>query len=148
MNRRMAAVLVAGVVAWWAVGARVAAHHSFAAEYDRDKPVTLVGTVTKVEWMNPHVYFYIDVAGPASAAGHWSIEGGAPNSLYRAGWRKDSLKIGDVVTVDGYLARDGTKLANMRTATFPDGRSVLGGQQYYGTGAPPPTAPKPPPPGR
>ena len=148
MNRRMAAVLVAGVVAWWAVGARVAAHHSFAAEYDRDKPVTLVGTVTKVEWMNPHVYFYIDVAAPVNAAGHWSIESGAPNSLYRAGWRKDSLKIGDVVTVDGYLARDGTKLANMRTATFPDGRSVLGGQQYYGTGAPPPTAPKPPPPGR
>jgi hypothetical protein len=148
MNRRMAAVLVAGVVAWWAVGARVAAHHSFAAEYDRDKPVTLVGKVTKIEWMNPHVYFYLDVAGPAGAAGQWSIEGGAPNSLYRAGWRKDSLKIGDVVTVDGYLARDGSKLANMRTATFPDGRAVLGGQQYYGTGAPPPTAPKPPPPGR
>ena len=136
MNRRMMAVAVAVVVG--AAGGRVTAHHSFAAEYDRDKPVILQGKVTKVEWTNPHVYFYMDVAGPANAVAHWAIEGGAPNSLYRAGWRKDSLKVGDLLTVDGYLARDGTKLANMRTATFPDGRTVLGGQQYYGTGAPKP----------
>ena len=145
MNRRVAAVLVAGVVALWAVGARVAAHHSFAAEYDREKTITLKGTVTKVEWMNPHVYFYLDVPEPSGTVAHWSVEGGAPNSLYRAGWRKDSLKIGDVLTVFGYLARDGSKLANMNKATLADGREVLGGQQYYGTGAPPPTAPKPPP---
>ncbi len=146
MSRSLAAVFFAvavGVASW-----PVLAHHSFAAEYDRDKPVTLQGTVTKIEWMNPHVYFYLDVAEAAGAVAHWSIEGGAPNSLYRAGWRKDSLKIGDVVKVDGYLARDGSKLANMRAATLADGREVLGGQQYYGTGAPPPTAPKPPAPGR
>ncbi len=136
MNRRIAAVVVA--VAIGAVGARVAAHHSFAAEYDRDKPVTLKGAVTKIEWMNPHVYFYMDVAEAAGAVAHWSIEGGAPNSLYRAGWRKDSLKVGDAVTVYGYLARDGSKLANMNKATLADGREVLGGQQYYGTGAPKP----------
>jgi hypothetical protein len=116
----------------------LSAHHSFAAEYDRNKPVTLMGSVTKVEWMNPHVYFYIDVKEPAGTAATWAIEGGAPNTLYRAGWRKDSLKIGDVVTVHGYLARDGTKLANMSTVILADGREVLGGQ---GPGAP---TPKPP----
>ena len=116
----------------------LSAHHSFAAEYDRNKPVTLMGPVTRVEWMNPHVYFYIDVKEPAGTAATWAIEGGAPNTLYRAGWRKDSLKIGDVVTVHGYLARDGTKLANMSTVILADGREVLGGQ---GPGAPPPKPP-------
>ena len=136
MNRKLAAVFVA--LALWAAGRPVTAHHSFAAEYDRDKPVTLLGKVTKVEWMNPHVYFYIDVTEPSGTVVQWAIEGGAPNSLYRAGWRRESLKFGDVVTVHGYLARDGSKLANMRTAILADGREVLGGQQYYGT-----TAPKP-----
>ncbi len=115
------------------------AHHSFAAQYDRNKPVTLTGSVIRVEWMNPHVYFYMDVKEPADAAARWSIECGAPNTLYRAGWRKDSLKVGDVVTVHGHLARDGTKLANMQTAILADGRQVLGGRQ---DGAP--TAPKRP----
>jgi hypothetical protein len=78
--------------------------------------------------MNPHVYFYIDVK-ESSGSARWAIEAGAPNTLYRAGWRKDSLKVGDTVTVDGHLARDGTKLANMLTATLADGRRVLGGRQ-------------------
>lgn len=138
MSRGMAAVLVATTL--WVASRPVIAHHSFAAEYDRDKPVTIQGTVTKIEWMNPHVYFYMDVKEPSGTIAHWAVEGGAPTSLYRAGWRKDSLKIGDVVTVHGYLARDGSKLANMRAAILADGREVLGGQQYYGTGAP-----KPPP---
>ncbi len=139
MNRCMTTVVVAvAVTVAVAAGLEVSAHHSFAAEYDRDKPVVLKGKVTKVEWANPHVYFYMDVAGPANTVANWAIEGGAPNSLYRAGWRRDSLKAGDLLTVDGYLARDGSKLANMRTATFPDGRTVLGGQQYYGTAAPKP----------
>ncbi len=137
MNRSVAAAVVA--VAVLAADRPVTAHHSFAAEYDRDKPITLAGTVTKVEWMNPHVYFYIDVKDAAGAAAHWAIEGGAPTSLYRAGWRKDSLKFGDVVTVHGFLARDGSKLANMRTAILADGREVFGGQQYDG-----PSPPKPP----
>jgi hypothetical protein len=129
----LALSLAAGVTA-----ARLTAHHSFAAQYDRDKPVTLKGAVTRIEWANPHIYFYMDVQEAAGVV-NWAIEGGAPTSLYRAGWRKDSMKIGDVVTVNGFLARDGTKLANMRNAILADGREVFGGQQYYSgtTGKPP-----------
>lgn len=136
MARIVVAAVVAVVVA--AAGRPVTAHHSFAAQYDRDKTITLNGTVTRVEWMNPHVYFYLDVKDASGLVSHWAIEGGAPTSLYRAGWRKDALKVGDVVTVHGYLARDGSKLANMRAAVLPDGREVLGGQNYYGPGAPKP----------
>lgn len=131
MTRRFAGVLL--LAALLIAGRSIGAHHSFAAEYDRDKPVTLKGSVTKIEWMNPHVYFYLDVADAAGVTARWSIEGGAPTSLYRAGWRKDMLKVGDVVTVNGYLARDGSKLANMRTAVMPDGREIFGGQTYYTT---------------
>lgn len=134
MNRSVAAAVVA--VAVWAADRPVTAHHSFAAEYDSTKPITLTGTVAKVEWMNPHVYFYIDVKDTAGAVAHWAIEGGAPTSLYRAGWRRESLKFGDVVTVHGFLARDGSKLANMRTAILADGREVFGGQQYYSPSTP------------
>ena len=102
------------------------AHHSFAAQYDSTKPITLNGSVTKLEWMNPHIYFYMDVKDAAGAIVKWSIEGGAPNTLYRAGWRRDSLKVGDVVTVEGYLARDGSKLANMATVQLADGRRIFG----------------------
>jgi hypothetical protein len=102
------------------------AHHSFAAQYDRNKPVTLVGTVTRLEWTNPHIYFYMDVKDASGTITKWSIEGGAPNTLYRAGWRKDSLKIGGIVTVEGFLARDGSKLANMSAVTTPDGRRIFG----------------------
>jgi Family of unknown function (DUF6152) len=107
----------------------VIAHHSFAAQYDRNKPVTLTGPVTKLEWMNPHIYFYMDVKDAAGKITNWAIEGGAPNTLYRAGWRKDSVKIGEVVTVHGYLARDGSQLANLATAVLADGRNLYNGQQ-------------------
>lgn len=103
------------------------AHHSFAAEYDRAKPVTLKGTVTKVEWQNPHIYFYMDVRDQTGKTENWAVEGGAPNTLYRAGWRKDSLQVGNEVTVEGWLAKSGAKLANMRTVVLADGRRVLGG---------------------
>ena len=136
MTRFVAAAAIA--LALWISGAALSAHHSFAAQYDRDKTVTLNGTITRLEWMNPHVYFYMDVKETGGVS-TWAIAGGAPPSLYRAGGRKDSLKVGDVVTVHGYLARDGSKLANMREAVLPDGRTVLGGQNYYG-----PNAPKPP----
>jgi hypothetical protein len=102
------------------------AHHSFAAQYDRNKPVTLTGSVTRIEWMNPHVYFYMDVKDASGTVTNWAIEGGAPNTLYRAGWRKDSLKIGETVTVQGFLARDGSNLANLSTVTVSDGRRNFG----------------------
>jgi hypothetical protein len=110
-----------------AAGASIAAHHSFAAQYDRDKPITLKGAVTRLEWANPHVYFYMDVAGASGATEHWAIEGQAPSILYRAGWRKDSTKYGDVVTVNGFLARDGSKLVNLQSAVLADGRNLFVG---------------------
>lgn len=125
MKRCLLAVLAValGVLV---VTAPARAHHSFAAQYDKSKPVTLVGSVTRLEWMNPHVYFYIDVTDPAGRVTHWAIEGGAPNTLYRAGWRKDSLKIGEVVTVQGFLAHDGSNLANLSTVTIAGGRRIFG----------------------
>ncbi len=115
--------------ALFVLGAMVpaAAHHSFAAEYDRTKPITLAGAVTKVEWQNPHIYFYVDVRGEDGRLDNWAVEGGAPSTLYRAGWRKDSLQVGNQVTVEGWLAKSGAKLANMRTVVLADGRRVLGG---------------------
>ena len=103
------------------------AHHSFAAEYDSTKPVTLTGTVTKVEWMNPHARFYVDVKDEKGAMVNWELELGSPNGLMRQGWTRNSLKQGDVVTVAGTLAKDGSKLANARTVTLSDGRRVFAG---------------------
>jgi len=103
------------------------AHHSFAAEYDRSKPVTLTGTVTKVEWMNPHMYFYIDVKDTKGSVANWGLENGNLSGLMRRGWRKDSLKVGDVVTVEGFLAKDGTHLANAQSVKLADGRKLFSG---------------------
>jgi hypothetical protein len=109
------------------IGSRSApAHHSFAAEYDREKPITLSGTISKVEWQNPHVYFYIDVKDAGGQVENWAIEAAAPNTLYRAGWRKDWLEVGRQVTVDAWLAKSGAKLANLRSMVLPDGRRVTG----------------------
>jgi hypothetical protein len=102
------------------------AHHSFAAQYDRNKQVKLNGAVTKVEWMNPHARFYIDVKDESGKAVNWELELGSPNGLTRAGWTRNSLKVGDTVTVEGYLAKDGTSLANAAKVTFADGRQVFG----------------------
>jgi DNA/RNA endonuclease YhcR with UshA esterase domain len=114
--------IVLGVAAVPAV-----AHHSFAAEYDAAKPVTLTGTVTKVEWMNPHARFYIDVKDDTGKVSNWEFELGSPNGLMRRGWTRNSLKEGDVVTVAGSLAKDGSKLANARTIKLADGRQVFAG---------------------
>ena len=105
----------------------VFAHHSFAAEYDTKAPVTLKGAVTKVEWLNPHAYFYMDVKDDSGKVVNWAIENGPPNMLYRNGWRKDSLKPGDMVTVDGFRAKDGTTTASARLVQLPDGRKVFSG---------------------
>jgi len=103
------------------------AHHSFAAEFDGNKKVTLTGVVTKVDWVNPHAYIYVDVKGENGAVVNWAIETGAPNALYRQGWRKDDLKIGDTVTLDAFLAKDGSHTAAARNVRLPDGRKVFAG---------------------
>ena len=103
------------------------AHHSFAAEYDSNKPVALSGTVTKVEWTNPHVRFYIDVKDKEGATNNWEFELGSPNGLMRKGWTRNSLKPGDAISVDGYLAKDGAHLANARQVALADGRKVFAG---------------------
>jgi hypothetical protein len=103
------------------------AHHSFAAQYDADKPITLKGTITKVEWTNPHTYFHLDAEDEHGKAANWAVEGGAPNVLYRRGWKPTSLKVGDRVTVIGSRARDGSNLANAISFILPDGRCVFAG---------------------
>jgi Family of unknown function (DUF6152) len=102
------------------------AHHSFDAEYDRNKPITLVGVVTKVEWMNPHARFYVDVKDAAESVINWNLELGSPASLIRRGWTRKSLKVGDQVTVNASLAKDGSRMANVRTVVLADGTSVFG----------------------
>ena len=112
VRRRCPFLCLAGVLL---VGAPGWAHHAFEAEYDRNRPVTMTGTVTLMEWMNPHIYFFIDVEDDSGNVTNWAVEGGAPNGLYRRGWRRDSLKPGDEVRVDGWLARDGSNSMNSST---------------------------------
>jgi hypothetical protein len=103
------------------------AHHSFTAEYDSTKIRQFTGTVTKVEWTNPHARFYLDVKDERGAVANWNFELGTPILLRKLGWRADSLKIGDQVNVEGYLAKDGSKMANARNVTLADGRKVFAG---------------------
>ena len=110
----------------------VSAHHSFAAEFDGAKQITLSGTVTKVDWVNPHAYIYVDVKGEDGTVVNWALESGAPNALYRAGWRKDDLKAGDTVTFSAFLAKDGSHTAAARQVTLPDGRKVFAGSAATG----------------
>ena len=103
------------------------AHHSFAAEYDSSKSVSLTGQVTKVEWMNPHARFYLDVKDETGKATNWEFELGSPNGLMRRGWTRHSLQEGDVITVSGSMAKDGSKLANARTIKLSNGKEVFAG---------------------
>src|SRR5215510_1750355 len=112
----------------------VTAHHSFAAEFDAKKPVKLRGTVTKMEWINPHSWIHIDVKGPDGKVESWMVEGGAPNALLRRGWNKNSLLPGTEILVEGFQAKDGALRANGRDITFPDGKKLFVGSS--GTGAP------------
>jgi Family of unknown function (DUF6152) len=117
-----------------AAGAPLVAHHSFAAEFDGSKPVTLKGTVTKMEWINPHAWLHIDVKGPDGKVVSWAVEGGAPNALLRRGWTRNSVVAGTMVTVEGFRAKDGSNKANGREVTLPDGKRLFVGSS--GTGAP------------
>ena len=113
------------------------AHHSFAAQYDANKPVTLKGTVSKVEWTNPHARFYVDVRDEKGTVTNWNLELASPNVLVRNGWTRKSLTVGDEVVVEGSLAKDGSKMANARVVRLADGRRVFAGSS--GGDAPPPT---------
>lgn len=113
-----------GLAVLAAMALPLAAHHSFDAEYDRTKARDFEGKVTKVEWMNPHARFYLDITGPDGKVTNWEFELGSPNGLLRSGWKRDSLKIGDVVKCQGNLAKDGSNLANARNLTFANGQKV------------------------
>ena len=105
----------------------VEAHHSFAAEFDGNRPVRLVGTITKIEWTNPHTYFYVDVTDSKGQVHNWACEAGNPGALTRRGWKKGDIRFGDKLIVDGYLAKDGSRLIDARRVILPDGRTVYGG---------------------
>ncbi len=108
--------------------ASAVAHHSFGAEYDANKPITLTGVVTKVEWMNPHSFMYLDVKDKDGKVSNWKIEGYPPNVLYRTGWKRDvTLKAGDTITITGWRARDGGEWAHSRQVTFADGKKLFFG---------------------
>ena len=114
--------------------APVFAHHSFAAEFDANAPVTLKGTITKMEWINPHSWIHIDVKNPDGTVTEWMIEGGTPNTLFRRGFTRDAVKTGMEITVEGYRAKNGANRANGRDLILKDGRRLFLGSS--GTGAP------------
>jgi hypothetical protein len=116
MKAKLIAVVVAAGVLLAAK--TTIAHHAFSAEFDANKPITLTGTVTKVEWTNPHAWFYMDVADASGKVTNWAFELGGPNTLIREGWTRDSMKIGETVTVEGSRAKDGSPIANAQTITL------------------------------
>ncbi|MBI4887614.1 MAG: hypothetical protein HY824_11025 [Acidobacteria bacterium] len=116
MRRRLAIALWVASIA--ASGGRVLAHHSFAAEFDASKPVKVTGVVTKVEWTNPHIWFFMDVKGEDGTVANWGFEMASPSQLLRAGWKRTSMKVGDVVAVEASRARDGSNAANAQTVVL------------------------------
>jgi len=105
----------------------LAAHHSFAAEFDGAKQLNMTGTVTRIDWVNPHAWIYLDVKDASGNVANWGIETGPPNILYRMGWRRDSLKPGDTIVVSGFAAKDGSHTCAAREVQLPDGRKVFAG---------------------
>ena len=135
MRKTLACVLVAGVLSLAAVP--VWAHHAFAAEFDSSKPIKLKGTVTMMEWINPHAWIHIDVKGEDGKVSPWMIEAAAPNSLLRRGFTKNSLPVGTEILVEGYQAKDEAKRANGSIITFTDGRKLFIGSSAGDPGAAP-----------
>ena len=131
---RLQRVLITTFAALLLIGTAVSAHHSFAAEFDSNKPIQLKGTVTRVEWINPHTWIHVAVKDADGKTEEWMIEGGTPNTLLRRGLTKNSLPEGTEIVVDGYRAKNGSNRANGRDVTFPDGRKLFMGSS--GTGAP------------
>ena len=133
MRAKLVLILASGILT---MGLPAWAHHSFAAEFDIDKPVSLKGTLTKMEWVNPHGWIYIDVAGPDGKVVNWAIEAGAPTALLRRGLRKTDFPAGVEVVVEGYRAKGGTPVANGKSVTFKDGRNFFLGASDTAAGAP------------
>ena len=123
MKTRLAIVLALVILT---AGPRLLAHHSFAAQYDASKAIRLTGTLVKVEWTNPHTYFYLEVKEDSGEVVRWGCEGGAPGALSRRGFKRGDLKLGDTIVVDGYRSRDGSRLIDARRITLADGRIVSG----------------------
>jgi len=129
MKTPFKAGLLASIVGTLAAALPATAHHSFPAQYDVNKPITLTGKVTKVEWTNPHIFIYIDVPNEGTGeAVNWALEMGGPNALLRLGWKRDSLKPDDLITIEGSLARDGSNLVNAKAITMVStGKKMLAG---------------------
>jgi len=137
-TRLLSVLLLASVAV--GIASTAAAHHSFAALYDANKPIRLVGKLTKIDWTNPHSYFHLDVKGSDGQVRNWAVEGAGPGALSRRGFKQGDIKIGDTLIVDGYLAKSGARLVDGRLVKLPDGRVINGGTA--GDGGPGDTAPK------
>ncbi len=127
MNARPVLIITVALASLAGFTFEALAHHSFVAQFDPDKQVTMTGTVTELQWTNPHAFFFLDVADSEGVVTNWAFELGSPNTLIRYQWSRDTMQLGDRITVEGYLARDGSNLANAKTVTFPDGRVVNAG---------------------
>ena len=136
---RKALVVLFAAVVLLSVSVPVFAHHAFAAEFDAAKPVKFKGTVTKMEWINPHAWIHIDVKGEDGKVASWMIEAAAPNALLRRGWTKASLPVGTEIMVEGYQAKDGANRANGSIITFTDGKKLFVGSSAGDPGAAPGT---------
>ncbi len=130
--KRALVFALSATIGWLLAAAPMMAHHSFAAEFDGAKPMDLTGTVTKVDWVNPHSWIYIDVKFDDGTVANWGLETGPPNVLYRGGWRRDMVKPGDVITLHGFVAKDGSHTLATRQIQTPDGRRLFAGSPDNG----------------